>query len=106
MCNTLRQISTSQPCQAIRVRKGTAESIDYADIGNGAYGSGWGYQAALNPGFPEAWKPDKVRSLPGYNPDTKVQDRAEGAKLLAAAGFPSGKGIEFEGLVLNVTSIS
>src|SRR5206468_1229172 len=98
----LRPSMSYQPFQDIRVRKGIAESIDYADIGNGAYGSGWGYQAALNPGFPEAWKPDKVRSLPGYNPDTKTQDRADGAKLLAAAGFPGGKGIEFEGLVLNV----
>jgi ABC-type transport system substrate-binding protein len=57
---------------------------------------GWAYQAALNAGFPEAWTPDKVKSLPGYNPDTKVADRAEAHKLMSAAGYPNGKGLEYD----------
>ena len=48
-------------------------------------------QAALNPMFPEAWGPDKVKALPGYNPDTKEQDRQEAHKLLEAAGYPNGR---------------
>src|SRR6185295_9688970 len=31
-----------------------------------------------------------------YNPATKAADRAEANKLLAAAGYPNGKGIDFE----------
>jgi ABC-type transport system substrate-binding protein len=84
------------PLRDFRVRQAIHLALDYAAIGNGVYGSGWGYQAALSPGFREAWKPNKVRSLPGYNPDTKQQDRAEGLKLIEAAGFPNGKGLEFD----------
>ena len=83
------------PFADFRVRKAISLSIDYAAIADGYYGAGWGYQAALNPGFPEAWKPDQVQKQAGYNPKTKVQDRAEGQKLLAAAGYPNGKGIDF-----------
>ena len=32
----------------------------------------------------------------GYNPDTKEKDRTEAHKLLTAAGFPNGKGMDFE----------
>ena len=84
------------PFQDFRVRKAISLSIDYAAIADGAFGAGWGYQAALNPGFPEAWTMDKVKTLPGYNPDTKAQDRAEATKLLAAAGYANGKGIDFD----------
>ncbi len=90
------QVKAYAPFADFRVRKGIFLAIDYTDLGNGWYGDGWGYQAALNPGFPEAWKPDKVKTLPGYNPDTKAQDIAEGQKMLAAAGFPMGKGIDFK----------
>ena len=90
------QLQAYAPFADFRVRKGMFLAIDYTDLGNGWYGDGWGYQAALNPGFPEAWKPDKVKTLPGYNPDTKAKDIAEGQKMLAAAGFPLGKGIDFK----------
>jgi ABC-type transport system substrate-binding protein len=50
----------------------------------------------LSPAFAEGWKPDKVKSLAGFNPDTKTADRAEAQKLMTAAGFPNGKGIDFE----------
>jgi ABC-type transport system substrate-binding protein len=36
-----------------------------------------------------------VKSLAGYNPATKDKDRADAAKLLLAAGFPNGKGLDF-----------
>jgi ABC-type transport system substrate-binding protein len=56
--------------------------------------------------FPEAWGPDKVKSQPGYNPDTKAADRAEAGKLLAAAGFPNGKGIDFEIIFQNPSEVN
>ncbi len=84
------------PFKDFRVRKALHLAGDYKAMADGYYGDGWAYQAALNPMFPEAWGPDKVKSLPGYNPDTKAKDRAEAAKLLAAAGFPNGKGLDFE----------
>ena len=84
------------PFKDFRVRKALHLAGDYKAMAEGYYGDGWAYQAALNPMFPEAWAPDKVKALPGYNPDTKEKDRAEGGRLLAAAGFPAGKGIDFE----------
>ena len=94
------------PFTDFRVRKGMMLATDVAALGDGYYGDGWGYQASLLAGYPEAWKPDKVRTLPGYNPDTKAQDRAEGVKMLAAAGFPGGAGIEFEMLYPDLAAAS
>lgn len=91
------------PFKDFRVRKGIFLAIDYAAINNSVVGDGWGYQASLFPGFPEAWKPDKVKTLPGYNPDTKAKDIAEGQKMLTAAGYPNGKGINFEILISGAT---
>ena len=88
------------PFKDFRVRKAISLAIDYAAIADGYYGAGWAYQASLNPGFPEAWKQDKVKALPGYNPATKAADRAEAQKMMAAAGFPNGKGIDF-GVLFN-----
>ncbi len=84
------------PFKDFRVRKALHLTGDYKAMAEGYYGDGWSYQASLNPMFPEAWSPEKVKSLPGYNPDTKEKDRAEAGRLLAAAGFPNGKGLDFE----------
>ena len=46
--------------------------------------------------YPEAWWPDKVTTLPAYNPDTKAKDRQDAAQMLSAAGYPNGKGVDFE----------
>jgi len=100
--NHVRPSMTYAPFQDFRVRNAMHLALDYASIGNGVYGSGWGYQGALNVGFPEAWKPAKVKVLPGYNPDTKTADRAEAQKLLAAAGYPNGKGLDYD-ILLSVT---
>ena len=91
----LRPVMTYAPFQDVRVRQALHLATDYAGIGNGYYGPGWAYQAGFCVGFPEAWSPDKVKSLAGYNPDTKVKDRADAAKLLLAAGFPNGEGLDF-----------
>lgn len=83
------------PFKDFRVRKAIFLATDRKAISDGYYGPGWAYQLILNPGFPEAWSPDKVRALPGYNPETQAKDRAEAAQLLTAAGFPNGKGLDF-----------
>ena len=56
------------PFKDFRVRKALSLAIDYAAINDAYYGPGWGYQAALSPGFPEGWKPDKVKSAAGLQP--------------------------------------
>lgn len=94
------------PFKDLRVRRALFLAQDYAAMANGYYGDGWAYQAALSPGYPEAWKPEKVKSIPGYNPDTKAADRAEANKLLEAAGFPKGKGLEFEIMFQNSSDVN
>jgi peptide/nickel transport system substrate-binding protein len=94
------------PFKDYRVRRAIHMAIDYKGQNEAQYGTegGWAYQAALNPGFPEAWAPDKVQKLPGYNPETKQADIAEGHKLLTAAGYPNGKGIEYDVIYSGSTS--
>ncbi|MEI6665747.1 MAG: ABC transporter substrate-binding protein [Chloroflexota bacterium] len=94
--NHFRPNMAYEPFKDVRVRKAIQLAIDYAAIGDGEFGPGWGYQAALCPGFAEAWKPDKVRSLPGFNPATKAEDRKTAQQLLTAAGYPNGKGLDFD----------
>lgn len=90
-----------EPFKDFRVRKALSLAIDYQAMNDTFYGPGWAYTAVLSPGFAEAWKPDKVKTLPGYNPATKAQDRAEANRLMAAAGYPNGKGIDFSILYNN-----
>jgi peptide/nickel transport system substrate-binding protein len=78
-----------------RVRKALQLSIDYPELNDGYWGPGWTWNAVAHPAYPETWGQDKVRTLPGYNPDNKEADRAEAAKLLEAAGFANGQGINF-----------
>jgi ABC-type transport system substrate-binding protein len=94
------------PFKDFRVRKALFMAGDYKAMAEGYYGDGWAYQAALNPMFPEAWGPDKVKSLPGYNPDTKEKDRAEAKKMLEAAGYPNGKGLDFEIIYQNPSEVN
>ena len=93
----LRFSMTYKPFQDFRVRQALHLAEDYKANGDAEYGAdgGWAYQAALCPGYPEAWGPDKVQAIAGYNPATKQADIADAVKMLAAAGFPNGKGIEF-----------
>ncbi len=90
-----------KPFEDFRVRKALSLSIDYAAMNDAFYGPGWAYTAVLSPGFSEGWTNDKVKSLPGYNPATKAADRAEANKLMTAAGYPGGKGVDFEVLYAN-----
>lgn len=87
---------TYGPFKDFRVRKALQLATDHGAMADGFWGTGWGYQAALHPAYPEAWKSDKVAQLPGYNKDTKDQDRKDALAMLEAAGFPNGDGIAFE----------
>jgi ABC-type transport system substrate-binding protein len=77
------------------VRRALALAVDYGALGQGAFGDGWEYQGALNPAFPEAWSPDRVRNSPGHDSSAtvKARDRQEASQLLAAAGFERGTGL-------------
>ncbi|MFA7297031.1 MAG: ABC transporter substrate-binding protein [Dehalococcoidia bacterium] len=90
---------TYEPFKDARVRRALFLAIDYTALNNGYYGTGWAYQGPVSPGFPEAWSPEKIKTTPGYNPDTKEKDRAEAQKLMAAAGYPNGKGLDFQVLI-------
>jgi dipeptide transport system substrate-binding protein len=86
------------PFKDYRVRQAQHLAFDYKANGDAVYGpeGGWAWMAALHPAFPEAWSPDKVKGIAGYNPDTRAADIAEAHKLMTAAGFPNGKGLEYE----------
>ena len=92
----LRPTMKYAPFRDARVRRALHLAIDYADLGTATWQNDWVYTLATHSSFEEAWSPEKVKALPGYNPDTKKQDREEAAKLLTAAGFPGGKGLSWE----------
>jgi peptide/nickel transport system substrate-binding protein len=92
-----------EPFKDLRVRKALSLAMDRKALNDGFYGPGWAYQHCISPGFAEGWKEDKVQTLAGYNPATKAADRTEAQKLVAAAGYPNGKGMDF-GVLFNRTS--
>ncbi len=76
------------PWQDLRVRKATALWIDKQESIDAVTG-GYGYLGPLlNPANPFS-SPDFL-TFPGYNPDTKAQDREQAKKLLAEAGYSDG----------------
>ncbi|MSQ31224.1 MAG: ABC transporter substrate-binding protein [Dehalococcoidia bacterium] len=84
------------PFTDFRVRKALQLAIDVPELGDGFFGPGWGWTGVLVAAYPESWSEDKIKTLPGYNPATKAKDREEAQKLMAAAGFPNGTGVNFE----------
>src|SRR5690606_2169429 len=86
-----------------RVRKAFALATDRKAINDGYWGPGWANIAVLHPDYPEGWSQEKVLTLPGHNPETKEEDRAEAGRLLEAAGYPNGAGINIV-IVPNPTS--
>ena len=86
------------PFRDARVRQAFHLAVDYEADAEAAFGpgGGWAYRAALHPGHPEAWETERVQGMVGYNPNSRQRDLATAQKLLAAAGFPDGAGIDFE----------
>ena len=84
------------PFGDFRVRKAMQLGINYQEIGDGYHGSGWDYLMGLHSSYPESWSSEKVKTLPGHNPNTKAKDREDAAKLMAAAGHDKGDGVAFE----------
>jgi hypothetical protein len=41
--------------------------------------------------FPEAYSPDEVAKMPGYNPATKKQDIADAVQMMTATGHAGGR---------------
>ncbi|MFI5388022.1 MAG: ABC transporter substrate-binding protein, partial [Fimbriimonadales bacterium] len=78
------------PFTDARVRKAIFLSLDYKQIGDGAWGDGWMYTGPLAPENPEGFSQDQLKQLPGYNPNTKDKDRQTAKDLMTAAGYPDG----------------
>lgn len=87
---------TYEPFRDFRVRKALQLALNYNEIADGYWGSGWEYMSAFHSSFPEAWSSDQVSQLPGYNPETTDADRTEAVALLEQAGYANGSGINFE----------
>jgi peptide/nickel transport system substrate-binding protein len=80
-----------QPFTDARVRRALFLALDYKDIGDGAWGDGWGYTGAMVPAHPEAFTEDQLKQLPGLNSSTKDKDRQTAKQLMTAAGYPDGE---------------
>jgi len=79
-----------------RVRKAWLYARDFREIGDPISAPGWQYSGPFHPMHDQTMSSEQIKALPGYNPDTKEQDIAEGLKMLAAAGYPEGAGISFK----------
>jgi peptide/nickel transport system substrate-binding protein len=73
-----------------RVLKAMQLMIDYPSL-NDPDGK-WTHAMITHPYYPEAFRPDEISKLPGYNTATKQQDIAEGVRMMEAAGFKEGAG--------------
>ena len=78
-----------------RVRQAFQLAMDYKAVSD-PLGKGWLYGAPVHAMFPESLTSEEISKMPGYNPATKEQDRANALKLMEAAGFPQGQGIKFK----------
>ena len=83
--------TTRKPFDDPRVRRALFLVPDYAKMSQEFFGEGYSLPVGpLTVAYPEAYQSDEIVKMPGYNPDTKEQDRKDAADLLAAAGFPDG----------------
>jgi peptide/nickel transport system substrate-binding protein len=88
-------LNTQRPFFAdARVRNAFKLSFDYKALAEPT-GEGWLYSGPLHAMFPEAMPTADAAKLPGYNADTKEEDRAEAQRLMTAAGYEAGAGIAF-----------
>ena len=85
-----------------KVRRAIFLALDYKALGNGFYGDSWSYSGSLPPAYrQEAIQSDKIKAMPGWNPDSKQADRKEALSLLSSAGYPDGKGLNVTALIFS-----
>ena len=81
-------IQREGPWQDVRVRKAVSYWIDRAGAVEAVTGGNSEVNGVFSPGSP--WQHPDLFTWPGYNPETREQDRARAKELLAEAGFPNG----------------
>lgn len=75
-----------------RVRRAILLATNFKESLDANYGEGYyDYTGPLVSGFPGAWTSDQVRSMPGWNPDTKDEDIKEALRLMEEAGIPAAR---------------
>ena len=84
-----------KPFDDVRVRRAIFLAMDYHKMMGQFFGEGfWRLAGAMSTAYPEAYQPEDLALMPGWNPDTKEQDIQDAIALMTAAGFPDGE-IEF-----------
>ena len=96
--------ANSEALKDFRVRKAMQLAINYQEMGS-FYGTSFEYTSPVFSGFVEGWKPEKIKTLAGYNPATKAKDLTDALALLSAAGRAEGEGIAFPILTPTGTGI-
>ena len=96
-CAYMKFNVTRPPFDDVRVRTALQLATNYVLNENDFWGEGfWGPAAVINNAHGAALQKDDVLKLPGWRLDKKEEDIAEAQKLLAAAGFPEGAGLDFK----------
>ncbi len=86
--------ATRKPFDDARIWKAFHLALDYKDANDSIWGKDeWTYCAMVAASFPGALTVEEVTAMPGWNPQTKQKDIADGKAMLAAAGYPDGKGL-------------
>lgn len=85
-----------------RVRQALSLAVDYKALGDGFYGDMWNYSGPMPaPYKQEAIPSSEIKTRPGWNPATKKDDIANAKKMLEAAGFPDGKGLNTKSIIFS-----
>ena len=85
------------PFDDLRVRRALHLATNYVLNQEDYWGEGFfGLAGVINNAHGATYTEQEVRTFPGWRTAEKDEDIAEGARLLDAAGFPQGAGLDFK----------